>query len=60
MKVLTVVGARPQFIKLAPVSRALSAAGHSEFLVHTGQHYDRQMSQVFFEELGLPEPALNL
>lgn len=60
MKVLTVVGARPQFIKSAPVSRALSAAGHGEFLVHTGQHYDRQMSQVFFEELGLPEPALNL
>ena len=60
MKVLTVVGARPQFIKSAPVSRALSSAGHGEFLVHTGQHYDRQMSQVFFEELGLPEPALNL
>jgi UDP-GlcNAc3NAcA epimerase len=60
VKVLTVVGARPQFIKLAPVSRALSAAGHSELLVHTGQHYDRQMSQVFFEELGLPEPAVNL
>lgn len=60
MKVLTVVGARPQFIKAAPVSRALGAAGHSEFLVHTGQHYDRQMSQVFFEELGLREPAVNL
>ncbi len=54
------VGARPQFIKAAPVSRALARAGHTEFLVHTGQHYDRQMSHVFFEETGLAEPAVNL
>lgn len=60
MKILTVVGARPQFIKAAPVSRALSASEHSEFLVHTGQHYDRSMSRVFFEELDLPEPHANL
>jgi UDP-N-acetylglucosamine 2-epimerase len=60
MKVLTVVGARPQFIKAAPVSKALREAGHHEFLVHTGQHYDYEMSQVFFEELGIPKPDTNL
>jgi UDP-GlcNAc3NAcA epimerase len=60
LKVLTVVGARPQFIKAAPVSRALRAAGHTEFLVHTGQHYDRQMSRVFFDEMQIPEPDINL
>ena len=56
MKVLTVVGARPQFIKAAPISKALHERGHEEFLVHTGQHYDVGMSQIFFEELGIPEP----
>jgi UDP-N-acetylglucosamine 2-epimerase len=60
MKILTVVGARPQFIKAAPVSRALRAAGHTEFLVHTGQHYDYGMSQVFFDEMDLPAPDVNL
>jgi len=60
MKVATVVGARPQFIKAAPVSRALREAGHQELLVHTGQHYDFEMSQVFFEELRIPQPDVNL
>jgi UDP-N-acetylglucosamine 2-epimerase len=60
MRVLTVVGARPQFIKAAPVSRALSRAGIEEVLVHTGQHYDRGMSQIFFEEMGIKEPDINL
>ncbi len=59
-KVLTVVGARPQFIKAAPVSRALRLAAIGEFMVHTGQHYDQQMSDVFFTELGLAPPDLNL
>jgi UDP-GlcNAc3NAcA epimerase len=59
-KVLTVVGARPQFIKAAPVSRALAAAGIAEYLVHTGQHYDTRMSEVFFAELGIRPPDLNL
>jgi UDP-N-acetylglucosamine 2-epimerase (non-hydrolysing) len=55
-----VVGARPNFIKAAPVIAALRAAGVPQRLVHTGQHYDRAMSDVFFEELDLPEPDLNL
>jgi UDP-N-acetylglucosamine 2-epimerase len=55
MKVITVLGARPQFIKAAPLSAALRAK-HEEKIVHTGQHYDYQMSDVFFEELGIPKP----
>ena len=60
MRVASIVGARPQFIKAAPVSKALREAGGREFLVHTGQHYDRRMSQLFFEELGISEPDVNL
>ena len=59
MKVLTVVGARPQFIKAAVVSRSLRKQV-SEVLVHTGQHYDYNMSDIFFEELGIPQPDYNL
>ena len=57
---MSVVGARPQFIKAAAVSPALAEAGLSELLVHTGQHYDSDMSNVFFQELGLRPPDLNL
>lgn len=60
LKVVTVLGARPQFIKAAPVSRALQEAGIAEAIIHTGQHFDRKMSAVFFDELGIPEPAFNL
>ncbi|MGH9368022.1 MAG: non-hydrolyzing UDP-N-acetylglucosamine 2-epimerase [Thermoanaerobaculia bacterium] len=60
MKVAAVVGARPQFIKAAPVGRALREAGHREFLLHTGQHYDDAMADVFFRELEIPEPDVNL
>ncbi len=59
MKVLTVVGARPQFVKAAAVSRVVRQ-GHTEVLVHTGQHYDREMSDLFFEELGIPAPDYEL
>jgi UDP-N-acetylglucosamine 2-epimerase len=59
MRVLTVVGARPQFVKAAPVSRALRGA-HDEVLVHTGQHYDDAMSAAFFRDLEIPEPDVNL
>jgi len=55
MKVVTIVGARPQFIKCAPVSRELRTVA-IEVLIHTGQHYDDNMSQVFFDELNLPAP----
>jgi UDP-GlcNAc3NAcA epimerase len=63
MKVVTVVGARPQFIKSAAVSRAIASESSgrlSEVLVHTGQHYDENMSGVFFDELGIPSPTHNL
>jgi UDP-GlcNAc3NAcA epimerase len=60
MKVLSIVGARPQFIKAAPVGKALRAAGHNVVLVHTGQHYDDEMSAVFFRDLEIPEPDVNL
>jgi UDP-GlcNAc3NAcA epimerase len=59
MKIVTIVGARPQFVKAAPVSRALRGR-HTELLVHTGQHYDDAMSAAFFRDLEMPEPAVNL
>ena len=58
--VLHVVGARPNFMKAAPVIRALKENGFRQTLVHTGQHYDEKMSEVFFKDLGLPRPDLNL
>ena len=59
MKFVTIIGARPQFIKAAPLSAALRVR-HEEILVHTGQHYDANMSDVFFDELGIPKPQHNL
>ena len=60
MRVLTIVGARPQFVKAFAVSRALDVADHDEYIVHTGQHYDAELSDVFFQELGIPEPDYQL
>jgi UDP-GlcNAc3NAcA epimerase len=67
MRILTVVGARPQFVKAAVVSRAIAEhnrtdARHSiaEQIIHTGQHYDYQMSQAFFEAMDIPKPVVNL
>lgn len=67
MKLVTIVGARPQFVKAAMVSRAIQAHNNTgasprieEYLLHTGQHYDANMSAIFFEELGIPQPRWQL
>ncbi len=60
MRILTVVGARPQFVKAALLSQALAAVGATEMLVDAGQHYDANMSSIFFEELRLPVPHASL
>ena len=59
MKVTSIVGARPQFVKASVVSRELRL-NHHEVLVHTGQHYDSNLSDLFFEELDIPRPDFNL
>ncbi|MEM9357155.1 MAG: UDP-N-acetylglucosamine 2-epimerase (non-hydrolyzing) [Pseudomonadota bacterium] len=60
-RILSVVGARPQFVKAGPLSRAIAGSAQlSELLVHTGQHFDEKMSDVFFTDLGIPEPHHNL
>ncbi|WP_304511566.1 non-hydrolyzing UDP-N-acetylglucosamine 2-epimerase [Desulfobacula sp.] len=61
MKITTIIGARPQFIKAAPVSRAIAKHNNlTEVIIHTGQHFDTDMSDVFFKELNIPKPAYNL
>lgn len=60
MKIIHVVGARPNFMKAAPVYTACTKYEINQLLVHTGQHYDKNMSDVFFQQLGLPQPDLNL
>jgi len=58
--ILHVVGTRPNFVKVAPVLRAMRQGGMRQTLVHTGQHYDRSMSEVFFNQLEIPESDVNL
>lgn len=67
MKIASIVGARPQFIKLAPLVRAVRARPRlrsrlkiEHVIIHTGQHYDDRMNRIFFKELGLPDPDYNL
>lgn len=60
MKVLSVVGARPQLVKLAPIAAALARTEHEHVIVHTGQHYDADLSDVFFSGLGIPDPDVHL
>lgn len=60
MKFLRIVGARPQFMQAAALRKSIESRGHEEILLHTGQHYDDSMSKVFFEQLNLPTPDINL
>lgn len=60
VKIVSVVGARPQFVKLAPIHKAARAAGVEHVIVHTGQHYDPMLSDVFFEDLGIGAPQVHL
>ncbi|MFC6023053.1 non-hydrolyzing UDP-N-acetylglucosamine 2-epimerase [Plantactinospora solaniradicis] len=60
MKVVSVVGARPQLVKLAPIAAAFANSEHDHVIVHTGQHYDADLSDVFFSGLGIPDPAVHL
>ncbi|MEE4287535.1 MAG: UDP-N-acetylglucosamine 2-epimerase, partial [Mariniphaga sp.] len=59
-KILTIVGARPQFVKAAALSRALKKFNLAEVLVHTGQHFDENMADIFFRQMEIPEPKYNL
>jgi UDP-N-acetylglucosamine 2-epimerase (non-hydrolysing) len=60
VKVVSVVGARPQFVKLAPVAAAFDRTAHEHLIIHTGQHYDPRMSDVFFADLSIPAPDVHL
>ena len=60
IKILHIVGARPQFIKLFPLHLEMKERGFNQKILHTGQHFDKNMSDVFFNEMGIPQPDFNL
>ena len=60
MKIASVVGARPNIIKLAPIHKVISTFSDHHVIIHTGQHYDYKLSEIFFKEFELPEPTFNL
>jgi UDP-GlcNAc3NAcA epimerase len=61
MKIVTIIGARPQFVKAATLSRVFNTEENiEEQIIHTGQHFDSNMSQVFFDEMNIPKPTINL
>ena len=60
MNIMSIVGARPNFIKIAAIDAAMAAVNETHVIVHTGQHYDSAMSDVFFDELQIPKPCVNL
>jgi UDP-N-acetylglucosamine 2-epimerase (non-hydrolysing) len=60
MKIASIVGARPNFVKLGPIHKSLKGSGNEHLIFHTGQHYDYEMSDIFFSEFTLPAPDVNI
>jgi UDP-N-acetylglucosamine 2-epimerase len=60
MKIISVIGTRPEFVLVSPLDQKLRERGHQHIIVHTGQHYDYELSKAFFDQLSIPEPQYNL